>query len=144
MFDRRYRINSTKRSLKFTEKCGTTFCYRLTVSAWVHLFIISVCLVREHEAIQNGRHRLFRPRYFRKASILRQDGRCTSVLVRMIRKFINEKEIGLPLFSIISMQNKPYPFPCILQILTAESLLKDFLIHLFYSHFGIITYFNNI
>ena len=39
MFDRHYRINSTKRSLKFTEKCGTTFCYRLTVSAWVHLFI---------------------------------------------------------------------------------------------------------
>ena len=42
------------------------------------------------------------------------------------------------------MQNKPYPFPCILQILTVESLLKDFLIHLFYSQFGIITYFNNI
>ena len=72
-FRNRGRI-STKYSVKFAKKCGTIF-----VNVWQSapegtFILISVCLVREHQSIQEGCHHPIWPWCSRKGSILRQDG----------------------------------------------------------------------
>ena len=47
----------------------------------------------------------------------------TSVVVQIICKFINKKEIGLPLYAI-PMQNKPNTFPCHPAVLDCRNLFS--------------------
>ena len=56
----------------------------------------------------------------------------------------NKKEIGLPLYAITSMQNKPYPFLCQSAVLDHRKLAACFLSNLFYSQFGLLKYENSI
>ena len=53
----------------------------------------------------------------------------TSLLVHMICKFINKTETGLPLYAIISLQNKPriHSF-AILQFFIAESCFLSYIL----------------
>ena len=55
----------------------------------------------------------------------------------------NNKEIGLHLYAVISMQNKPYPFLGHIAVLDCQKPATCFLLHLFYSQFGIMKYVNN-
>ena len=84
--------------------------------------LISVCLAREHQSIQDGRHRPIRPWCSRKGSFFKTRWSPTSALVQMICKFINKKEICLPLYAIISMQINPNTFLCHPAVLDCRNL----------------------
>ena len=78
MFDRRYCINSMKYALKLAKKALYFVTIRQSMPECT-LSLLSACLIREHQAIQDGYHRSIRPRCFRKAYILKKDDRCVLV-----------------------------------------------------------------
>ena len=144
MFDCCYYIYSNKWSLKFAKNVALYFVTVWQSTTECTFSLISGCLVRDHQAIQDGCHHQIQPQCFRKLSILRQDGCTVSVLVQTICKFFSKKEIGIPFYTIISMQNKPNPFLCHPAILDCRKLATCFLLPLFYSQFDIMKYINII
>ena len=68
--------------LNFVTTCGkygTIFCHRLAVKERVHILLISVFLVREHQDIQNGCHHLIQPRCFQNDKRIWLLYHCSSV-----------------------------------------------------------------
>ena len=73
------------------------------------------------------------------SKMTRQDGCCTTVVVQNeVQMHQKKTETGLPLYAIISMQNKPNPFLCHPAILGSRKLVTCLLSYLFYSQFGIV------
>ena len=120
MSDRCYCIISTKCSVTFAKNVALHFVNVWQSTPDCSFLLISVRLAQEHQSIQDGRHCPIRPWCSRKGSFFKTRWSPTSVLVQMIFKFINKKEIGLPLYALMSMQINPNTFLAILQFLTAE------------------------
>lgn len=96
------------------------------------LLLITVCLVRMHQAIYGGHNR-----HIRTVCILRQYGRCISVyIVQMICK----KELGPYFYMQRSMQNRPTPSLCRLEVLDCQMLATCFFYTYFYFQLVIIAY----
>ena len=117
------------------EICGTRLCYRLTVNAWVHLFI-NIRLPGPRASCDSR----WLPSsdlmlIFRNATIIKQDDRCTHV--QTICKFISKRRPAYVYVPIIFKQNKPNPFLCHPSVFDCQKLATSFLLHLFYSQFGI-------
>ena len=122
MFDRCNCIILTKFSVTFAKNVALYF-----VNVWQStpdgsFSSIPVCLAREHQSIQDGRHRPIWPWCSRKGSFFKTRWSPTSALVQMICKFINKKEICLPLYAIISMQINPNTFFCHPAVLDCRNL----------------------
>ena len=122
MFDRCYCIISTKCSVTLAKNVALYF-----VNVWQStpdwsFLLISVCLAREHQSIHDGRHRPIRPWSSRKGSFFETRWSPTSALVQMISKFINKKEIDLPLYAIIFMHITPTTFLCHPAVLDCRNL----------------------
>ena len=122
MFDRCYCIISIKCSVTFAKNVALYFVNVWQSTPDCSFLLISDCLAREHQSIQDGRHRPIRPCCSKKGSFFKTRWSPTSALVQMICKFINNKDICLPLYAIISMQINPNTFLCHPAVLDCRNL----------------------
>ena len=69
---------------------------------------------------------------------------CRREVQNEIKISSTKKEMGLPLYAIISMQNEPYRFLCQSAVLDRRKFAACFLSNLFCSQFGFLKYENSI
>ena len=120
MFDRSYCIISTKCSVTFAKNEALYFV-NVCQSTPDCRFFFNIRLPGPRASIDSR----WPPSsdstlMFQKRVLFKTRWSPTSALVQMICKFINKKEICLPLYAIISMQINSNTFFAILQFLTAE------------------------
>ena len=122
MFDRCYCIISTKCSVTFAKNVALSFVNVWQATPGCSFLLISVCLAREHQSIQDDRHRPIRSWCSREGSFFKTRWSPTSALVQMICKFSNKKEIYLTLYASISMQINPNTFLCHSAVLDCRNM----------------------
>ena len=90
MFDRCYCIISTKCSVTFAKNVALFFVNVWQSTPDCSFVLISVCLAREHQSIQDGRLSPDSTLMFQKRAFFKSRWSPTRVLVQMICKFINK------------------------------------------------------